>query len=365
MRQLWKVTSLVVGGVVGTTATTAAALTARHHRRIAAQRRLAAELGQDRLDELAPGRTYTVTADDGVPLSVEEIDPADGGAPELTVILLHGWTLDRRSWRFQQLCLAESTDPRVRVVLYDHRSHGRSGRSTRQACTIEQLGRDLHAVIRATAPEGPIVLAGHSLGGMTIMALAEDNPDLFYERITGAAFLNTSAGDVGRSGLPKPLLHRRSPLMPLAKLLSGWPPSLLAVEKCRELCGHLIWSLVRKLAFGDEKVDLALVELMDTMMRATSFEVMSDFLATFGAHNRYAALAGLNYVKALVIGADGDRLVQYEHSEAIAALLPDVELVKAENSGHVTMLEQPELVNRHLLDLVARCAGRQPWMRAS
>src|SRR6185312_9462022 len=97
---------------------------------------------------------------------------------------------------------AHSSAPRVRQVLYDHRSHGRSGHSHPQACLLEQLGRDLGAVIRAAAPEGPVVLIGHSLGGMTIMALAEDCSELFAERICGVAFINTSAGDVGRSGLP-------------------------------------------------------------------------------------------------------------------------------------------------------------------
>lgn len=365
MRPFWKVTGWVVGGVLGGAVTATTALTARHHRRIAAQRKRAAELGEDRLEELTPGREFTICADDGVRLSVEEIDPADGGSPELTVILVHGYTLDRRCWRFQRLHFAESTEPRVRQVLYDHRSHGRSGRSVRHACTIEQLGCDLDAVIRAVVPEGQIVLIGHSLGGMTIMALAERNPELFAERIAGVAFLNTSAGDIGRSGLPKPLLSRRNPIMPVANRLSRWQLSALAVEHGRDLCGHLIWSLIRKLAFGDEKVSPALVELMNTMMRATSFEVMTDFLATFGAHNRYAALAGLNYVKALVLGSDGDRLVQYEHSEAIAALLPDAELVRVDNSGHMTMMEQPELVNKHLTDLVLRCSGRSSWLQSS
>lgn len=365
MSQFWKVTGWVVGGVLGSTATAAAALTATHHKRIATQRRLLAEFGEDDLEELAPDREFTVSADDGVPLSVEEIDPADGGSPEMTVVLIHGYTLDRRSWHFQRLHLAQSTAPRVRQVLYDHRSHGRSGRSPRLACTIEQLGRDLDAVIRAVAPDGPVVLVGHSLGGMTIMALAEHHPELFAESIAGVAFLNTSAGDIGRSGLPKPLLSRRSPLMPVARRLSVWRPSALAVEHGRDLCGHLIWSLIRKLAFGDEKVSPALVELMDTMMRATSFEVMVDFLATFGAHNRYAALAGLQYSKALVLGSDGDRLVQYEHSEAIAALLPDAELVRVYNSGHMTMMEQPERVNGHLVDLLERCSGRYPRLQAS
>jgi pimeloyl-ACP methyl ester carboxylesterase len=343
----------VVAGVLGTALVAGAA----HHNRIAKLRKAAAEFPDELPAVLPPDREYTVLTDDGVALSVEELDPTDGGAPELTVILVHGYTLDRRSWLFQRHELAHSTAPRVRQVLYDHRSHGRSGRSQRHACTIEQLGRDLDAVIRAAAPAGRVVLIGHSLGGMTIMALAERNPGLFAERICGVAFLNTSAGDVGRSGLPRPFLSRRNPVMPVVARLSRWRPGVLVVERGRDIGGQLIWSLTRKLAFGDEAVRPALVELMNTMIREMPFDVMIDFLATLGTHNRYAALAGLQYARVLVLGSDGDLLIQYAHSEAIAALLTDVELVQVEGSGHVTMLEQPKRVNEHLLGLLSHCAG--------
>jgi pimeloyl-ACP methyl ester carboxylesterase len=331
-----------------------------HHNRIATLRRATAQRPDELPTVLPPDREYTVVTDDGVTLSVEELDPADGGAPELTVVLVHGYTLDRRSWLFQRHSLAHSTAPRVRQVLFDFRSHGRSGRSQRHACTIEQLGRDLDAVIRAAAPEGRTVLIGHSMGGMTIMALAEHNPGLFAQQICGVALLNTSAGDIGRSGLPKPLLSRRSPVLPVALRLTQWPLGVHAVERGRNAAGQLLWSLTRKLAFGDEAVNPAVVELLNTMISATSFEVMADFLTTFGAHDRYAALAGLRYVKTLVLGSDGDRLIQYQHCEAIAALLPDVQLVRVAGAGHVPMLEQPAQVNEHLLNWLSYCAEAPP-----
>ncbi|PZS37832.1 MAG: alpha/beta hydrolase [Pseudonocardiales bacterium] len=350
----------VAGGALGTAVAAALVAGRTYHNRIGEMRKSIAELPDDVPALLPPDREYTITADDGVALSVEELDPTDGGAPEFTVILVHGYTLDRRSWLYQRHELAHCTAPRVRQVLYDLRSHGRSGRSPRNACTLEQLGRDLHTVLRAAAPEGRVVLFGHSLGGMAIMALAEQHPELFPERICGVAFLNTSAGDIGRSGLPRPLLSRRNPVMPVAGVLSRWEPSARAIDRGREISRNLTWVLTRKLAFGDEAVDPALVELMYMMIRATSFEVMTDFLAVFGAHNRYAALAGLQFAKALVLGSDGDRLIQFQHSEAIAALLPDAELVQVQGSGHVTMLEQPKRVNEHLLDLLAQCAGALP-----
>jgi pimeloyl-ACP methyl ester carboxylesterase len=347
----------VAGGVLAAAAAATTVAAVVHHHRIAKIRGDAVNLPHELPTPLPPDRAYTVQADDGIALSVEELDPADGGAPELTVVLVHGYTLDRRAWLFQRHELAHSTAPRVRQVLYDHRSHGRSGRSPRAACTIEQLGRDLHAVIQAAAPEGPVVVIGHSLGGMTIMALAEHDPELFAERICGVVFLNTSAGDIGRSGLPRPVLSRRNPVMPVARQLSRWEPSARVIDRGREAGRNLIWSMTRALSFGDESIHPALVELVYMMIRATSFEVMTDFLEEFGRHNRYAALAGLQHVKVLVLGTDGDRMIQYQHSEAIAAQLPQAELVQVPASGHVMMLEQPKLVNEHLLGLLSQCAN--------
>ncbi|MGH4018596.1 MAG: alpha/beta fold hydrolase [Pseudonocardiaceae bacterium] len=350
MRTVWKVAGWV-GGAMGAAASAAATAMVVHSNRIARERRDGAGQDQDGevLGALRPDREYTVTAADGVPLSVEEVDPADGGTPEATVVLVHGYTLDRRCWHFQRRDLARSTAPRVRLVLYDHRSHGRSGRSDRHACNIEQLGRDLEAVIRAAAPEGPLVLIGHSMGGMTIMALAEHDPELFADRVRGVALLNTSAGDIGRSGLPRPFLSRRNPAMVItARVARGMPD---AVERGRKRCRHLLWGLTRWLSFGD--APFAVADLMDTMMCACPAEVMMDFLPTLGAHNRYAALAGLQFVEALVIGSDGDRLVQFQHSEAIAALLPDAELVCVSGTGHMTMMEQPRIVTEHLQRLLS------------
>jgi pimeloyl-ACP methyl ester carboxylesterase len=350
----------VVGAALGTVATTGLVAGAVHLNRIAKLRRNAAEQPDELPPALPPDREYTVFTDDGLALTVEELDPVDGGSPEFTVVLVHGYTLDRRTWLFQRYELAHSTAPRVRQVLFDLRNHGRSGRSLRSTCTIEQLGRDLHAVLSKAAPDGPVVLIGHSMGGMAIMALAEHKPELFAERICGVAFLNTSAGHIGRSGLSRPFLARRNPIMPVARVLSSWEPTTRAIDRGRAAAGHLAWSLTRKLSFVDKGISPAVVELLYEMINATSFEVVVDFVATFGTHDRYAALAGLQYTKALVIGTDGDLLIPYQSAEAIAALLPDVELVRVAEAGHVPMLEHPNLINEHLLVFLAKCAASLP-----
>src|SRR3982751_5325440 len=129
-----------------------------------------------------------LTVADGVRLFVETSGPAD--AP-LTVVLLHGWCLDRRTWH-RQVTALEAASPQPRVIAYDSRGHGRSGHTRLRSATLAQLGDDLAEVIRAYAPAGPIVLAGHSLGGMTIMEFAESYPQEFAGRVAGLVFVSTT-----------------------------------------------------------------------------------------------------------------------------------------------------------------------------
>jgi pimeloyl-ACP methyl ester carboxylesterase len=366
VKPLWRVLS-VVGGIVGAAAGGLAVGVAAQSARVSAQRRNADDPYADGpLGALNPSRVSTVAADDGLPIAAEEVDPDDGGTPELTVVLVHGYMLDRRCWHFQRRDLAAMTGPRVRQVLYDQRSHGRSGRGSTESSTIEQLGRDLDALVRALVPDGPIVLVGHSMGGMTIMALAEQRPELFVERIRGVVLIGTSAGDIGRSGLPRPLLSRHNPTTRGLGMVAEWQPGL--VEWARRAGGQITWSAIRALAFGDRKVSPSLVDLMESMIDGTSVQAITDFVRTLGTHSRYAALAGLRHCKVLVISGDTDRLTPFSHSEAMTAELPEAGLVRAEGAGHMVMLEQPELVTGHLIELVTSCIskddGRRRWKRA-
>jgi pimeloyl-ACP methyl ester carboxylesterase len=307
------------------------------------------------------GTASSVAADDGVRLSCEEIEPPSDVPADLTVVLVHGFALDRRTWLFQRRFLAELTDPRVRQVIYDQRSHGRSERAPRRSCTIEQLGRDLDAVLRALAPDGPLVLVGHSMGGMTIMALAEQRPDLFVDRVLGVAFLATSSGGVGGRGVMTTLLSRYNPVTRAVGLLAGWQPAL--VEGVRRAGQSLIWTLTRYFAYGDRRIDPARVDLVHAMIAANAVDALTDFVDTLGTHDRVAALPALSTCEVLVAAGDADGLIPFAHSELIAAEFPAATLVRLPGVGHLPMLEQPEVIDAALADLLARCAGRLPTRR--
>ena len=353
----WRTAALVAGlaGAVATGAVVGVATRGRRARRRLHEHGLA-------IGELAPDRESTVVADDGVSLSVVEIDPVDRGEPELAVVFVHGFVLDRRMWHFQRVELAALTEPRVRTVLYDQRSHGRSGHSSRRSSTIEQLGRDLDAVLQAVVPAGPVVLVGHSMGAMTIMALAEQQPELFVHRVVGVALLCTSAGALASMRLARPFLAPGSPVVTVGSVAAARRPGL--VEWGRRVSADAARPLIRTFAFGARRPAPELIDLMERMVAGVSVEVMTDFLRTLGEHDRFRALAGLRQCHVLVLGGDADRITPYSHTEALAAELPDAELVRVPGAGHMAPLEQPEFVTEHLVELIRRCrpAGRK-WRR--
>src|SRR3954449_3326766 len=155
---------------------------------------MTAELVLPSLSEPPPPGSRTVRTDDGVDLHVE-VEENTGA--QLTVVLAHGFTARLAEWELQRAALR----PRARLVLFDQRGHGRSGWTDLTKATIDRTGRDLGEVLDATTPEGPVVLAGHSMGGMSVMALARQRPELFGTRVVGVFLLATSSGGLVESGL--------------------------------------------------------------------------------------------------------------------------------------------------------------------
>ncbi|GAA2230367.1 MULTISPECIES: alpha/beta fold hydrolase [Kitasatospora] len=274
--------------------------------------------------------------------------------PPLTVVFCHGYCLAQDSWHFQRAALREG----MRLVFWDQRSHGRSERSRSylagENASIDQLGGDLKAVIDAVAPEGPIVLVGHSMGGMTVMALADQHPELFRERVAAVALIGTLAGDwdsvtLGLPAAGAKLLRRLAP--GVVRLLGR---QVELVEATRRLGADLTSVVYRRFSFGTKDVDPAVVRFSEQLLDATPIDVVAEFYPAFSAHEKIAALATLRGIPTLVLAGTKDLLTPPEHSEAIARELPEAELVLVQDAGHLVMLERPELVCRRLAALLGQ-----------
>jgi pimeloyl-ACP methyl ester carboxylesterase len=247
-------------------------------------------------------------------------------------------------------------------VFYDQRSHGRSGRAPSESANIEQLGDDLDRVLTEMAPRGPVVLCGHSMGGMTVMALADAHPEYFGSRIVGVALLSTSTGRLSEVtlGMPAALARLRTPIMPL--LLRGMKTRTALIERTRRIGTDIAWLLTRKYSFGSGEVSPALVEYVGAMIAATPVDVIADFYRALHDHDKLTALSTLNNVEALIVVGDKDLLTPAAHSQRMAESLPRAELLVVPDTGHLAMMERPAPINlrlRAFLHRAARAGGRQ------
>ncbi|MDF6044316.1 alpha/beta hydrolase [Streptomyces sp. JH14] len=327
-----------------------------------------------------PGRA---TADDGTELyyEVDQVEP-DGGtgagngpgasagatgtgsrrrrlfgrkAPgPVTVVFSHGYCLSQDSWHFQRAALRGL----VRTVHWDQRSHGRSERGRAQAdgvtVGIDQLGRDLKAVIDAAAPEGRLVLVGHSMGGMTIMALADQHPELVRDRVAAVAFVGTSSGKLGEVSFGLPVAGVNAVRRVLPGVLKALGSQAELVERGRRATADLFAGLIKRYSFGSRDVDPAVERFAERLIESTPIDVVAEFYPAFTEHDKSAALPAFFDVPVLILAGDKDLVTPSSHSETIADLLPEAELVIVPDAGHLVMLEHPETVTDRLADLLVR-----------
>ncbi|MFH8357977.1 alpha/beta fold hydrolase [Streptomyces anulatus] len=319
-----------------------------------------------------PGRAV---ADDGTELyyeidEVEDAPAADEGpgasgtrrrrlfgrkAPApVTVVFSHGYCLGQDSWHFQRAALRGL----VRAVYWDQRSHGRSGRGRAQAdgvpVGIDQLGRDLRAVIDAAAPEGPLVLVGHSMGGMTMMALADQYPALIRDRVAAVALVGTSGGKLGEVNFGLPVAGVNAVRRVLPGVLKALGSQTELVEKGRRATADLFAGLIKRYSFGSRDVDPAVARFAERLIESTPIDVVAEFYPAFTEHDKSGALPAFRDVPVLILAGDKDLVTPSSHSEAIADVLPDAELVIVPDAGHLVMLEHPETVTDRLADLLVR-----------
>ncbi|MFI2430354.1 alpha/beta fold hydrolase [Streptomyces sp. NPDC018693] len=375
----WRRATGIAGAAIGVIAAGAAAGVAIERMTVGRGMRQKARLALDSAGPFGalrgtPGKAY---ADDGAELyyEVDEVDPDAplGGrrrrlfgrktpAP-VTVVFSHGYCLNQDSWHFQRAALRGV----VRTVHWDQRSHGRSERAAErdgEPVTIDRLGRDLKTVLDAAVPEGPIVLVGHSMGGMTVMALAAQYPELIRERVVATAFVGTSSGRLGEVNFGLPVAGVNAVRRVLPGVLRALGQQAALVEKGRRATADLFAGIIKRYSFASRDVDPAVARFAERMIEGTPIDVVAEFYPAFTDHDKTEALAHFNDMPVLVLAGIGDLVTPSEHSEAIADSLPGAELVLVPDAGHLVMLEHPAVVTDRLADLLAR-AGAMPTNTAT
>lgn len=284
------------------------------------------EGGHTPSDFLLPrGRSFDVKTDDGAVLAVTDAGPVD--AP--MVVLPHCWMCSREAWAPVAHRLLAAGH---RVVLYDQRGHGSSTCGS-DGFTIERLGGDLRAVLEAVDAR-EAVLAGHSMGGMTIQSLASHHPEVLVERARAIALVATAASGLGRGA--------RIDSVSQAVIASKWLDLAM-----RSKMGHaLTRSAVGRRA---RRTDMVLTR---DLVVACPAPARREFLAAMFGMDLRPGIAGIKVPTKVVIGT-WDTLTPVSRARELVGTIPGAELVALPRFGHMLPLEAPDEVADVILSLAA------------
>jgi len=260
-----------------------------------------------------------VRTPDGAELALWDL--AGDGPDAPVVVLPHCWGCSHEIW----LPVARRLRSQgFRVVLYDQRGHGASTRGA-APLAIETLAHDLTAVLEATDVRDA-VLAGHSMGGMTIMSLATHRPDVLKERAKATVLVATAATSL-RDGSARG-----------ARVASAVVASPLVTRAMQSKNGHVF---VRS-AFGENPIR-SHVDLTRNLFGGCHGTVRGGFLLSISTMDLLQGVATMEVPTTVMVGTR-DALTLPKKADQIVATVPGARLVTLQDRGHMLPLEDPDAV---------------------
>ncbi|MGW4247399.1 alpha/beta fold hydrolase [Nocardia sp. NPDC004722] len=296
----------------------------------------------------APTRAAVRTAD-GVALEVQVHGPRHA---DLTVVLSHGHCGRSESWTPVRDALLRRY-PSARIVCYDHRGHGDSAHADHRTYTLEQLADDLGTVLATVAPTGPVILVGHSMGGMSVLTYVSRNPHEIGTRILGVGLLATAAGNLTDAGLGRFLRH---PVISIFRAAVHHAPTLM--HHAKQLAGKAFTPLISTAQRRGRPLSTPWLTLANALHNQTPITTMAAFLTALATYNRTDALPTLSRIPTLILCGTTDPLTPPSHSIAMAAAVDYSDLVLIEGAGHAVIVEQPKQVADALTRLITRAHTR-------
>lgn len=302
------------------------------------------------LGQLPPEELGTVRSFDGTELTV--FAAGDPGAPVL--VFAHGFSLDLTTWHYQWKGLSD----RFRCVLFDFRSHGRSAPAVRGDLSIGAMAHDLASVIDATDGDRRVVVVAHSMGGMTVLQMAESRPDIYAGRLAGVVLAGTAAADLlrGAMGSVTELLRPR-----LGSIRA-------AAERVNRVRRHVVsrpgdlGGLAARLTQFGPDASHHIVDHVVALAGEAPSAVWTDGLAGLMDMDLRHAVRHVR-VPALVVVGEYDRVTPPAAAVELADELPDGRLEMIAGAGHVPMMERHEEFNHALGAFADEVLGPRPRRR--
>ena len=240
-----------------------------------------------------------------------------------TCLVQHGWPGTDHTYLRPGL---DRLGERLRLVYYDHRGHGRSGRPPLETLTMEQLADDAAALAGHLGP-GPVYALGHFHGASVAQELALRHPAL----VAGLILLAATPGELGRS---ESLLDDFGPPTPVeVEVLQRVPPS--TDDELAATMQMLATSMLTSGGAGGAGDDAPFA--------ACTFDCGSAgrWMSALGWWSSVDRLAAIGAPTLLVTGA-ADVFAPPQQAERLRRGLPAAEVVVLEGSGHLPWAEAPD-----------------------
>lgn len=282
-----------------------------------------------------------VRAQDGARLNVL----AYGDPDAQPLVFCHGWTCNAAYWTPQINAFAE----KYRVVVYDQRGHGSSEAGSRPL-GADVLADDLHAVLDATVlPGRKAIVAGHSMGGMSIIAWAGNYPEQVDRRVAGVLLASTGTDRlVADSAIVPSAVGLPKVPVPVARRVMGARVPLVASPVTTRALRYVALS---------PSATRAEVAFCEKIVLGCPPRTRGGWGNALGALDIREGLQNLTVPTTVVVGT-ADRLTPPVHARRLAEELERAgnleRLVVLEGVGHMSSVEAIDRVNDELLHLVER-----------
>lgn len=278
---------------------------------------------------LANAETRTLLAADGTKLHTVS---AGRGTP--TLVLTHGFSMHCGTWYHQ---FDELTDEH-RLVAWDMRGHGMS--EPAGDYRLETFARDLAVVLEQETGDEPVVLVGHSMGGMVLTQLLVLEPLLISSgKVRGIVLSDTGLGDIlgGLLRFGSPAV--RAAIRPFVRFgYDRIATNPLRLDRLRGRGTDLHYAWARLMGFGPQPSHRH-VTFVREMLDQVETEVWVNVLPSIIEMELREHLASFD-VPALIVVGTHDRITPMPVAEQLAASLPQGRLEVIDRAGHTPMLEK-------------------------
>lgn len=285
--------------------------------------------GTDEPKRIRSETVQRVRRPDGTVLQVEFYGPEDGQP----IILSHGWGPNSTVWYYAKRQLSD----RFRVIVWDLPGLGKSSKPKNKDYSLEKYARDLEAVIDLVGK--PVILLGHSMGGMLTLTFCRLFPEQLGSRVAGLILVDTTYTNPVKTAIFSKVLRAvQKPLLePLLYLTIGLSPLLWLMTWLSYFNGSLHISVELSGFKGTET--RGQLEFSALLSALGSPGVLARGTLAMFKYEETATLSTINVPVLLIVGAS-DIATKPGASIRMKAALPQSEFVTLRPGGHMSLMEQ-------------------------